>query len=133
MAYIGVNDTFLSLPPGPNDLSLFSLNQELQDKKKWTFYTKIELEKYWGTKIISFVWFVKFKDQNAYFIKLMTRHPCEEKKFCWPISVATIFFSLYHRNPMISLFFLNQELQDKKKWTFYTKIELEKYWGTKNI
>jgi hypothetical protein len=34
---------------------------------------------------------------------------------------------------MISLFFLNQELQDKKKWTFYTKIELEKYWGTKNI
>jgi hypothetical protein len=34
LAYIGGNDTFLSLPPEPNDLSLFSLNQALQDKKK---------------------------------------------------------------------------------------------------
>jgi len=37
LAYIGGNDTFLSLPPEPNDLSLFSLNQALQDKKKMNF------------------------------------------------------------------------------------------------
>jgi hypothetical protein len=41
LAYIGVNDTFLSLPPGPNDLSLFSLNQELQDKKNELFIPKL--------------------------------------------------------------------------------------------